>query len=197
MRRLTPTSLCALLAGATLAGCGSDEGSQTEPVDLGSSTPEYSTVDSVPITNTLTVERGGGGGGSFTASGSEVSCAGGRIRIGTQSIAPVRPDEPFFLLEAVVRDVSGEGPEGAAGATVELPTKYVAGPRGARLFVYDAETGTDLLSTAPDTGGSITFESVSCDPPSAEVVIDAQLTDSAPAAGGELSHVEGTLDVGG
>ncbi len=197
MRRSLPTPLCALLAGAALVGCGDEEGASTYSGDLGASTPEYSAGNGSPttMTNTLTVTRAGGG--SFTVAGSDVECAGDRIRIGAQSIPPVRPDEPFFLLEAVVRDVSGEGAAGAAGATVDLPTKYVAGPRGARLFVYDAETGTDVLSTAPDTGGSITFKSVSCDPPSAEVVVDVQLTDSAPAAGGELTRVRGNLDVGG
>lgn len=187
MRRWGPTLLCVLLTGASLAACGDDEGDLSAAGDgSGGEAPG----------STLTVTRAGDGG-TFTVSDSTVECAGERIRIGAQAILPARSDEPFFTLEAVVRDVSGEGPEGEAGKTVELPTKYVAGPRGARLFVYDAETGTDLLSTAPDTAGSIAFESVSCDPPGAEVVVDARLTDSAPAAGGELARVTGTLDVGG
>jgi hypothetical protein len=168
------------------------------PVGLSQNDSTDEPIDRPERSDSLTFTRANGT--AFTIEGAEVRC--GRS---TESDAPLQavfvegsaqefdpgrePTEPLFLLEAFPRDVAG-------GDTITLPHSYEYNdPSGAVLFVYDAETGNELSSSAEGASGTIVFERASCDPsPSVDVTIDATL--GSEFFQGRRVEVEGQLRLG-
>jgi len=150
--------------------------------DPGPATPD------VTETNVLTVTREDGS--TFDLTGAQVECdwiRQGVLTVRSEGARLFDEGAPsFFIFDNVLRELS-------TPTTITLPPDRSS---AARLFVVDAKTQNELVSTEEESSGSFVIERASCDPvPEIEVRIDATL--ASEFSDGETVKVQGTLSLRG